>query len=119
VTCREQLALVAAGGVLIDVSIDQGGCIETIRPTTDADAEPTHVVDGVRHGALTNLPATAVRTATRSLTNATLPYVRRPADLGATTAVDVDSGLRTGLNIVAKRIVHPAAAAAVSVAPAT
>src|SRR3712207_8009829 len=83
--------------VLVDVSIDQGGCFETSRPTTHSD--PTYEVDGIRHYCVTNMPGAVPITATYALTNATLPYVLALADRGVHGAVSRDPGLRPGVNV--------------------
>ena len=77
---REQLRLMKRGAVLVDVSIDQGGCFETSRPTTHSD--PTYEVDGVIHYCVANMPGAVPITSTYALTNATLPYVLALADHG-------------------------------------
>src|SRR5438046_10097411 len=77
---RAMVSTMKPGAVLVDISIDQGGCFETSRPTTHA--EPTFVVDGVIHYCVANLPGAAPRTPALALTNATLPFVRSLADLG-------------------------------------
>ena len=77
---RAMIKTMKPGAVLVDISIDQGGCFETSRPTTHAD--PTFVVDGVIHYCVANMPGAVPRTSTLALTNATLPYVRALADLG-------------------------------------
>jgi len=102
---RTHLPLVAPGGVIVDVSIDQGGCVETSVPTTHTD--PIRIVDGVRHAAITNLPAAAARTATRALANVTLPYIIRLADLGTLAALRDDPSLHQGLSIYDGRVVEP------------
>jgi alanine dehydrogenase len=96
------------GGVLVDISIDQGGCFETSRPTTHA--EPTYTVDGVIHYCVTNMPGAVPRTSTFALTNATLPYVRSLANLGWRQALVQDSGFALGLNVHAGRITYEAVA---------
>ena len=101
---RDQLKLMKRNAVLVDVSIDQGGCFETSRPTTHA--EPTYVVDGVVHYCVTNMPGAVPRTSTFALTNATLPYIRLLADLGWQKAFERDSGLAQGLNVHAGRVTH-------------
>src|SRR5437762_10147936 len=98
------------GSVLVDISIDQGGCIETSRPTTHAD--PTFVVDGVIHYCVANMPGAVPRTSTLALTNATLPYVRSLADLGWQAAFKRDPGLAAGLNVHAGEIAHEVVAKA-------
>jgi alanine dehydrogenase len=85
------------GSVIVDVSIDQGGCSETSRPTTHAD--PTYVVDGVVHYCVTNMPGAVPRTSTYALNNATLPHVLALADRGVREALTRDPQLRAGLNV--------------------
>lgn len=94
---REMLKKLNPGAVFVDISIDQGGCAETSRPTTHAD--PTYVVDGVIHYCVTNMPGACARTATQALTNATTPYVLALANKGYKKAMEDDSGLRNGLNV--------------------
>lgn len=94
---RADLALLPKGAVIVDVSIDQGGCCETSRPTTHA--EPTYMVDGIVHYCVANMPGAVARTSTFALANATLPYLLRLADLGVMAALRGDSGLAAGLNI--------------------
>ncbi len=108
---RSQLALMKPGAVLVDVSIDQGGCFETSRPTTHSD--PTYVVDGVIHYCVTNMPGAVPITSTYALTNATLPYVLALADHGLRAAVAADSGLGRGVNVVAGQVTYAPVAAAV------
>jgi alanine dehydrogenase len=101
---RAMLGTMKRGAVLVDISIDQGGCFETSRPTTHAD--PTFVVDGVIHYCVANMPGAVPRTSTFALTNATLPYVRALADLGWQAALKRDPGLAAGLNVHAGQITH-------------
>jgi alanine dehydrogenase len=96
------------GSVVVDIAIDQGGCIETSRPTTHA--APTYTVDGVVHYCVTNMPGAVPRTSTFALNNATLPYVRALADKGWERATAEDQGLSAGLNVVRGTVVHPAVA---------
>ena len=105
---REQLALMKERAVLVDVSIDQGGCFETSRPTTHSD--PTYEVDGITHYCVTNMPGAVPITSTFALTNATLPYAMALADLGVRDAIAKDPGLRSGVNVVAGHVTHPAVA---------
>jgi alanine dehydrogenase len=84
------------GSVIVDVAIDQGGCIETARPTTHSD--PSYVISGVVHYCVTNMPAAVPNTSTQALTNATLPYVLRLAAAGIQAAAKADEGLREGIN---------------------
>jgi alanine dehydrogenase len=107
---RSMLGAMKAGAVLVDVSIDQGGCFETSRPTTHA--EPTYVVERIVHYCVANMPGAVPRTATFALNNATLPYVIALADHGWKAALACDAGLRDGLNVCEGRITHPAVAAA-------
>ena len=103
---RAMVKTMKPGAVLVDISIDQGGCFETSHPTTHA--EPTFVVDGVIHYCVANMPGAVPRTSTLALTNATLPYVRALADLGWQAAFRRDPGLAAGLNVHAGEITHDA-----------
>lgn len=94
------------GSVIVDVCVDQGGCIETCRPTTHS--EPTYVVDGVVHYCVANIPGAVSRTSTLALCNATLPYVRELASLGVEGFAAVDAGHKSAINIHKHRIVHEA-----------
>lgn len=96
------------GAVIVDVAIDQGGCVETSRPTTHAD--PTFVVDGIVHYCVANMPGAVPRTSTQALNNATLPYVLKLADLGPVEAIRTDRGLQDGLTVRRGRITEPAVA---------
>ena len=107
---RAMVKTMKPGAVLVDISIDQGGCFETSRATTHAD--PTFVVDGVIHYCVANMPGAVPRTSTFALTNATLPYVRALADLGWQAAVRRDAGLAAGLNVYGGHITHDAVAKA-------
>jgi alanine dehydrogenase len=107
---REDLARLKPEALLIDVAIDQGGCFETSRPTTYD--EPTYRVDGIVHYCVANMPGAVPHTSTRALTNVTLPYVRRLANLGVDAALDADPGLARGLNTRAGAVTHDAVAAA-------
>jgi alanine dehydrogenase len=111
---RAMVRKMKPGAVLVDVSIDQGGCFETSHPTTHAD--PTFVVDGVIHYCVANMPGAVPRTSTFALTNATLPYVRAIADLGWEAAAKRDPGLAAGLNIHAGHVTHLAVAEALKAA---
>jgi alanine dehydrogenase len=108
VVTREQLTVMKRQAVLVDVSIDQGGCFETSRPTTHSN--PTFEVDGITHYCVTNMPGAVPITSTYALTNATLPYVLSLADNGAREAVARDPGLRMGVNVVRGHVTHPAVA---------
>jgi alanine dehydrogenase len=105
---REMVSRMEKGGVLVDISIDQGGCFETSRPTTHA--EPTYSVDGVIHYCVTNMPGAVPRTSTFALTNATLPYVKSLANLGWREALRRDPGFARGLNVHAGKVTHKAVA---------
>jgi alanine dehydrogenase len=107
---REQLALMKRNAVLVDVSIDQGGCFETSRPTTHS--QPTFEVDGITHYCVTNMPGAVPITSTYALTNATLPYVLDLAERGVERAVARDLALRMGVNVRDGEITHPAVAQA-------
>jgi alanine dehydrogenase len=110
---RDQLALMKKRAVLVDVSIDQGGCFETSRPTTHSD--PVFDVDGVTHYCVANMPGAVPVTSTFALTNATLPYVLELADHGVKGAIARDPGLRPGVNVAAGKVTHPAVAEGVGV----
>ncbi|HUK02643.1 MAG TPA: alanine dehydrogenase [Steroidobacteraceae bacterium] len=112
---RSMVARMKPGSVIVDIAIDQGGCIATSRPTTHA--EPTYRVDGVVHYCVTNMPGAVPNTSTFALTNATLPFVRALADLGVREATARDPHLAHGLNIQAGEIVHEAVAAALTGVP--
>ena len=106
---REHLKRMKPGSVLVDVSIDQGGCFETSRPTTHA--APTYVVDGVVHYCVANMPGAAPRTSSEALVHATLPFGLALADHGL-DALRLDRHLAQGLNILSGRVTHPAVAKA-------
>jgi alanine dehydrogenase len=116
VVTREQLGLMKRNAVLVDVSIDQGGCFETSRPTTHSD--PTYEVDGITHYCVTNMPGAVPITSTYALTNATLPYVIELAERGVEDALEHVPGLRGGLNVQGGEITHPAVAEALGLAMA-
>jgi alanine dehydrogenase len=110
VVTRAQLAMMKRHAVLVDVSIDQGGCFETSRPTTHSD--PTYEVDGITHYCVTNMPGAVPITSTYALTNATLPYLIELAEKGVNEALEESPGLRAGLNVRDGMITHPAVAEA-------
>jgi alanine dehydrogenase len=112
VITREQLALMKPRAVLVDVSIDQGGCFESSRPTTHSD--PTFQVDDITHYCVTNMPGAVPITSTYALTNATLPYVLQLADRGVEQAIAANPALRLGVNVARGEIVHPAVAQALA-----
>jgi len=107
---RPLVAAMRPGSALVDVSIDQGGCSETSRPTSHRD--PIYVEEGVVHYCVTNMPGAVPHTATYALTNATLSYALALADRGFEDAIDADPALRRGVNVADGRIVHPGVAAA-------
>jgi len=107
---RELVARMKPGSVIVDVAIDQGGCVETSRPTTHA--EPTFVVDGVVHYCVANMPGAVPRTSAQALNNATLPFVLKLAELGTEAALQADPHLAHGLNIAAGQVTHEAVALA-------
>ena len=109
---REDLKTMQAGSVIVDVAIDQGGCVETIKATTHEN--PTYVVDGVIHYGVANMPGGVPRTSTLALTNATFPYAMRLANLGWKKACTDSVPLRRGLNIIEGNVVYPAVAEAFS-----
>ena len=107
---RAMLPKMKRGAVIVDVSIDQGGCFETSKPTTHQ--QPTYVVDDVIHYCVANMPGAVPRTSTFALNNATLPYVIALADKGLTRAVADDEGLANGLNIHRGQVTYSAVAEA-------
>jgi alanine dehydrogenase len=105
---RDMLKTMQKGAVIVDVAVDQGGCIETTHPTTHSN--PTFYVDDVLHYCVANMPGAVPRTSTFALTNATLPYAVKLANLGFTAAVKADVGLRNGVNTHAGHIIYQAVA---------
>ena len=105
---REHLKLMKPGAVIVDVGVDQGGCCETTHATTHAN--PTYVVDDIVHYGVTNMPGAVGRTSTFALTNATLPYALRLANMGWQKAAAQDPGLAEGVSIVAGKITNKAVA---------
>lgn len=99
---KEMIKLMSPGSVIVDVAIDQGGCIETARPTTHAS--PTYSVDGVIHYCVTNMPGACARTSTQALTNATMDYALTLANKGWRKALMDNVGLRNGLNVCLGKI---------------
>ena len=104
VITRAQLQLMKPGAVLVDVSIDQGGCFETSRATTHTD--PTYVVDGITHYCVANMPGAVPITSTWALTNATMPYVLKLADHGTQAALASDPGFMKGLNVAGGKLTY-------------
>jgi len=107
---REDLANMRPGSVIVDVAVDQGGCIETIKPTTHDD--PIYTVDGVIHYAVANMPGGVPRTSTLALTNATLPYALTLAGKGWKAACAADRALTLGLNVIEGRVTYAGVAEA-------
>jgi alanine dehydrogenase len=107
---RDDLKLMKKGSVIVDVAVDQGGCVETIRPTTHEN--PIYEVDGVIHYGVANMPGGVPRTSTLALTNATFPYAARLAKLGWEEACRRDHSLLLGLNVVHGKVVYPGVAEA-------
>jgi len=110
---REQLGLMKPHAVLVDVSIDQGGCFETSRPTTHSD--PTYEVEGITHYCVTNMPGAVPITSTYALTNATMPYVVHLASAGVARAVAESPGLKLGVNVASGQVTYAPVAEAVGV----
>ncbi|MEP7176923.1 MAG: alanine dehydrogenase, partial [Gemmatimonadales bacterium] len=107
---RTDLKTMKPGTVIVDVAVDQGGCVETIKPTTHEN--PTYFVDGILHYAVANMPGGVPRTSTLALTNATLPYALKLARQGWRAACKADPSLGLGLNVVEGKIVYPGVAEA-------
>src|SRR6266566_4582366 len=105
---RNDLKMMKHGAVIVDVAIDQGGCIETSRPTTHQ--QPVYEVEGVMHYCVTNMPGAVGRTSTMALCNATLPYALKIASKGYEKAAAEDAGLAEGINMVGGRVTNPAVA---------
>ena len=99
---RSLVAAMTAGSVIVDVAVDQGGCVETIHPTTHD--QPSYAVDGVIHYGVANMPGAVSRTSTFALTNATLPYVRRIAGQGLAEAARADAALHKGINTLGGKL---------------
>ncbi|RYU82484.1 alanine dehydrogenase [Hymenobacter persicinus] len=107
---RDMLKTMKAGTVLVDVAVDQGGCIETCKPTTHED--PTFIIDDIVHYCVANMPGAVPYTSTLALTNATLPYAVKLANLGWQKACQQDAALRLGLNVVSGEVVYQGVAEA-------
>src|ERR1700761_2256020 len=104
IVTKSMVSKMKRGAVIVDVAIDQGGCIETAHPTTHSD--PSYVVDGVVHYCVTNMPAAVPNTSTLALTNATFPYVLRLAQHGAAAALKADAGMLEGVNTYAGQLTY-------------
>ena len=107
---REMISTMTPGSVVVDVAVDQGGCVETTHPTTHSN--PTFLVDGVIHYCVANMPGAVPRTSTYALSNATLPYVARLANMGAEAAIRADPALAKGVNTHKGKITYPGVAEA-------
>ncbi|MBN2613044.1 MAG: alanine dehydrogenase [Bacteroidales bacterium] len=107
---RGQLKLMKKGAVIVDVAVDQGGCVETIHPTTHDD--PVYVIDDVVHYGVANMPGAVALSSTKALTSATLPYGLMIAELGLEAACKKSNALKLGVNIYRGKLVYPAVAAA-------
>jgi|SRR5947209_1602830 len=105
---RQMVSRMKKGAVIVDVAIDQGGCIETARPTTHSN--PSYVEEGVVHYCVTNMPAAVPHTSTLALTNATFPYVMKLAQMGPAAAIKSDDGIREGVNTFQGHVTYPAVA---------
>jgi alanine dehydrogenase len=103
---REDLAGMKRGAVIVDVAVDQGGCVETTRPTTHA--KPTYVVDDVVHYCVANMPGAVGRTSTQALTHATLPWVLKIAGGGSDRLAEADAGFRAAINMREGRVLNRA-----------
>ncbi len=110
VVTRRMVRRMKSGAVIVDVAVDQGGCIETIRPTSHSD--PTYVRYGVTHYAVPNIPGAVPRSSTHALTNATLSWALEVADRGIAAAVRTNPALAKGVNVARGHVVHPAVAKA-------
>jgi alanine dehydrogenase len=107
---RKHLKMMKKGAVIVDVAVDQGGCVETIHPTTHND--PVYVVDGVVHYGVANMPGAVALSSTKALTSATLPYGLMIAELGLEAACRKSNAIRLGVNLYKGRLVYPAVAEA-------
>jgi alanine dehydrogenase len=107
---REDLKLMRPGSVIVDVAVDQGGCVETIKATTHDN--PIYVVDGVIHYGVANMPGAVSRTSTLALTNATFPYAMKLASADWKAACRADRALALGLNVVNGKVTYPGVAEA-------
>ena len=105
---RDMLPTMPKGSVIVDVAVDQGGCVETTRVTTHGN--PTYVIDGVLHYGVANMPGAVPRTSSLALSNATLPYALKIANMGTRAALRADDGFLKGLNTFAGQCTHPAVA---------
>jgi alanine dehydrogenase len=104
IVTKAMVARMKKGAVIVDVAIDQGGCVETARPTSHSN--PSYLVDGVVHYCVTNMPGAVPHTSTLALTNSTFPYLQRLANLGPREALRQDPGLAEGLNTWLGKLTH-------------
>jgi alanine dehydrogenase len=111
---REMVGSMTPGSVIVDVAVDQGGCVETTCATTHSD--PTFTVDGVIHYCVANMPGAVPRTSTYALSNATLPYIAKLANLGAKAAIQADPALAHGVNVYDGAITYAGVAEAFDMA---
>ena len=107
---RQMIGTMAPGSVVVDVAVDQGGCVETSHPTTHSN--PIFLVDGVIHYCVANMPGAVPRTSTYALSNATLPYIVRLANTGITAAIQADPGLAQGVNTYGGKVTYQSVAEA-------
>src|SRR5882724_4780079 len=105
---KQMVSNMKKGAVIVDVAIDQGGCIETAKPTTHSN--PAYTVDGVVHYCVTNMPGAVPHTSTLALTNATFPYVMKLAQMGAVAAIKADNGIKEGVNTYKGQLTYAAVA---------
>jgi alanine dehydrogenase len=112
---REMLKNMKNGSVLVDVSVDQGGCAETSRPTTHDD--PVYEVDGVIHYTVANMPGAYPRTSTTALTNTTVPYIKTIADKGVEKVIREDVEIMSSLNTYRGKIVHKSLLDSLNISP--
>ena len=104
VISREDLRIMQPGAVIVDVAVDQGGCVETTRPTTHAD--PIFLEEGIVHYCVANIPGVVARSSSQALCNATLEWVRKLADVGAEGLGAADPGFRKALNMMDGRLLY-------------
>ena len=105
---RDMLSLMKSGSAIVDVAVDQGGCVETTKATTHA--EPTYIVDGIVHYAVANMPGAVARTSTFALNNATIPYGLQIANKGWESAIKGHASLAKGLNVAHGKVTYKAVA---------
>jgi alanine dehydrogenase len=101
---REHLRIMKKGAVIVDVAVDQGGCVETIKPTTHDD--PVYMIDGIVHYGVANMPGAVALTSTKALTSATLPYGLMIAEMGLENAAKKNDALKLGINVYKGNLVY-------------